>query len=222
MTEQQIPKLAGLLVEHQKSFETLPAKDGQWAIHNIAEAINLFVEAVKNRAKKAPPMIVPIATEIIVPPTDTCRSKDCFSDASIFSYRDPDIDTWLFNNLPAVSCGNGTNYKLISKGINFRGMAQAILDETTADITKLATLLVESNKTFSLKQVEYIHVLYSRGENRFNLLVNGCANFFFTHDENRNVFILHTNLHLGSWHVTVYRLNGGGGWDAGHQVFVRN
>ena len=59
MTEQQIPKLAAGLVEHQDSFALLSVEDGQWVIQNTVEAIGLFVSAVGNRAEKlaAPPAL---------------------------------------------------------------------------------------------------------------------------------------------------------------------
>src|SRR3989344_3359006 len=49
MTEQQIPKLAASLVEHQASFASLPVEDGQWVIQNPVAAIELFVSAVGSR-----------------------------------------------------------------------------------------------------------------------------------------------------------------------------
>jgi len=47
-TEKQIPKLAAMLVEHQKDLGVLSSDDAQWAINNGHEAIELFVGAVKN------------------------------------------------------------------------------------------------------------------------------------------------------------------------------
>jgi len=51
MTEQQIPKLAASLVEHQASFTPLSVEDAQWVIQNTVEAIGLFLRAVYSRAK---------------------------------------------------------------------------------------------------------------------------------------------------------------------------
>ena len=52
MTEQQMPKLLGVLAEHQEGFEDLSVFDAQWAIQNTREAISLFVAAVANRGGK--------------------------------------------------------------------------------------------------------------------------------------------------------------------------
>ncbi len=52
MTEQQMAKLAGALVEHQKHFASLSGKDAQWAIQNTQAAIALCVEAISGRKKE--------------------------------------------------------------------------------------------------------------------------------------------------------------------------
>ncbi|HMP67524.1 MAG TPA: hypothetical protein PKA60_02135 [Candidatus Paceibacterota bacterium] len=50
-TKQQIPKLAGTIVEHQEAFENFSVEDAQWVIRNTKVAISLWVEAVENRVK---------------------------------------------------------------------------------------------------------------------------------------------------------------------------
>ena len=54
MTEQQIPKLVGALVEHQACFTGLSVEDGQWAIQNTTDAIALCVKAISDRTKGNP------------------------------------------------------------------------------------------------------------------------------------------------------------------------
>lgn len=49
ITKQQIPVLAARLVEFQEKFGQLSKEDGQYVIQRTAEAIDLFVEALKNR-----------------------------------------------------------------------------------------------------------------------------------------------------------------------------
>lgn len=46
---EQLSKLAGVLVEHQKQFSILSTADRQWVIQNPKEAIRFFAGAVKNR-----------------------------------------------------------------------------------------------------------------------------------------------------------------------------
>lgn len=53
-TVQQIPKLAGVLVEHQSAFDVLSKEDTQWAILNTKEAIALACEVWKNHTKGTP------------------------------------------------------------------------------------------------------------------------------------------------------------------------
>jgi len=49
MTEQQIPKLAAVIVEHQSGLATLPTEDAQWAIQHGKETVALLVRAIQNR-----------------------------------------------------------------------------------------------------------------------------------------------------------------------------
>lgn len=51
-SKQQIPKLAGSLVEHQGAFAALSNEDIQWAINETKQAIGLFVDSVRNRGKE--------------------------------------------------------------------------------------------------------------------------------------------------------------------------
>jgi hypothetical protein len=64
MTEKQIPKLAGMLVEHQSNFQALSSKDGQWVIQNTQKAIALFVSAVANRTKEVVQNLLQFITTI--------------------------------------------------------------------------------------------------------------------------------------------------------------
>lgn len=59
MTEQQIPKLVGALVEHQSAFSILPTEDGQWVIQNTRAAIGLFADAIRHRPKSTEPVQPP-------------------------------------------------------------------------------------------------------------------------------------------------------------------
>ena len=53
MAEQRkIPKLAGVIVEHQENFAALSDEDAQWAIQNTVAAIAHFCEAVRNRTQE--------------------------------------------------------------------------------------------------------------------------------------------------------------------------
>ncbi len=49
MSEQQVAKLAGAIVEHQRHFNSMSTDDRQWAIQNTVDAIKLFAESVGRR-----------------------------------------------------------------------------------------------------------------------------------------------------------------------------
>ena len=66
-TEQQIPKLTGQLVEHQKAFASLSSEDAQWVIANTVAAIGLFVTAVKNRAQQEIEKAVEVVKRTLTP-----------------------------------------------------------------------------------------------------------------------------------------------------------
>jgi len=53
MATEQLPKLAGVLVEHQSGFSALSTEDTQWVIAETEKAIAMFCEAVRKR-KEAP------------------------------------------------------------------------------------------------------------------------------------------------------------------------
>ncbi|MBI2048328.1 MAG: hypothetical protein HYT30_00150 [Parcubacteria group bacterium] len=74
MTEQQIAKLVAALVEHQRHFAQLSSDDAQLVIQKTKDAIDLFCDAVRNRAAKAvtkllesfgAPFTVPSAKEFV-------------------------------------------------------------------------------------------------------------------------------------------------------------
>ena len=93
-TEQQVPKIASVLVEHQAGFGEFTTEDGQWVIQNAVEAIGLFVEAVKNRAKEAVVgFFRSLGLTATIPATTGAKTiaqaKDLFT-----GYIDPDFKNW--------------------------------------------------------------------------------------------------------------------------------
>lgn len=79
-TEQQIPKLAGLLVEHQSGFAALSTEDAQWVIAETKEAIALFCEAVKNRANALANKLLEYVTSVTLPSVKRFVADDHFKD----------------------------------------------------------------------------------------------------------------------------------------------
>lgn len=77
-TEQQIPKLAGSIVEHQSGFTALSTEDAQWVIAETKNAIALFVEAIKNRTKTAANKLLEFVTSVTVPSVKRFVADDHF------------------------------------------------------------------------------------------------------------------------------------------------
>lgn len=82
-TEKQIPKLAGVLVEHQSGFAALSTEDTQWVIAETKKAIALFVDAVKNRAKDAANKLLAFVTTVSVPSVKRFVVDDHFKDGEV-------------------------------------------------------------------------------------------------------------------------------------------
>ena len=79
-TEQQIPKLAGLLVEHQSGFSALSIEDSQWVIVETKKAIALFCDAVKHRVKVAANKLLEFLESVTVPTVKRFVADDHFKD----------------------------------------------------------------------------------------------------------------------------------------------
>lgn len=73
MTEQQIPKLAAVLVEHQDCFSELSTEDAQWAIQNPKKAIALYVEAIAKR-----PNLLDLVGTVEIPALGEFIARDRF------------------------------------------------------------------------------------------------------------------------------------------------
>jgi hypothetical protein len=48
-----------------------------------------------------------MATGIAIPAVGPCNIAECFTNKSLFGWRDPELDLWLTADLPAV--GEGTD-----------------------------------------------------------------------------------------------------------------
>ena len=92
MTEQQIPMLAGKLVEHQSFFRTLSVEDAQWAIQHPQETIALFVAAVTNRAEKTVQKLEYVTT-IPVAGAKSFVAKKYFNGFEVNTSNDVEVKT---------------------------------------------------------------------------------------------------------------------------------
>jgi len=79
VSENQIPKIAGSIVEFQKEFSELSVEDGQWIIQHTREALHLFIEAVAKRRR--PPEIEYLSTCLVA-----LQDKKFFAPKSFVCY----------------------------------------------------------------------------------------------------------------------------------------
>jgi hypothetical protein len=162
-----------------------------------------------------------IATGTPIPAVGPCNIADCFTNRSVFTYRDPDLDTWFFKEIPSVPSGAATTYQLVKDVPTLSQTARFVLGETTNDPDTLAKLLVERGKTFSPKQVEDLVSRRECSDRTPGLIDNGCANFFFVHDAQNRVCVLGIDRSADGWGVGVYGVEYEFGWGAGTRLLVR-
>ncbi|MHB8674636.1 MAG: hypothetical protein ACYDAK_13295 [Candidatus Limnocylindrales bacterium] len=129
-------------------------------------------------------------------------TKNCFKG---FSYRDPDIDTWLPKKQPALS-GTITVIQL-KKEMTFLEMAKEYFGTTDVEEIKKHTL--------TLPMVEE---LIKNHESE--LKTDGWGNFFLV-ESNDGVSVAYVIRVDSRWNANVRRLDGDNRWDAGFRLLVR-
>jgi hypothetical protein len=89
MTEKQIPRMMGRLVEHQTAFLPLPIPDGQWVSQNPLLAIALCVEAIKNRPKGDAALArAPIGQFFMTVTLGSCKTVNGLAQAIILNRKE--------------------------------------------------------------------------------------------------------------------------------------
>ncbi len=149
----------------------------------------------------------------------TYKVAECFTNKSLFYYRDGDLDKWLPATLPTKV--GSLSHKETTGGQTFRQMAEAITGTSGKSDEELAKLLVEQGKTCSLQQIEDAIVRHEAGDKSDGLLDNGRANFFFVWSGSAMVVVSADRLD-GGWNVRVDSFGLGFRWYAGYRVFFCN
>ncbi len=179
-----------------------------------------LVITIKNVAQELKSILNVVKNSIHVGSVPSVKTADCFK--KDFVCRDSDIDGWMAKKTPIVDSGSAICYELTEDGSTFLDMARVILDTGSEQSEeKIAKLLIEQGKTFSLKQVEDLHKRFVGGETEIGFNTNGYANLFFVHDE-KSVFVLDVYLLSDGWRVDVNGLGSSYRWDAGSRLFSRN
>jgi hypothetical protein len=213
-TEQQISKLAGVLVEHQSGFTALSSQDAQWVITNPKEAISLFVAAVKNRAteaaEKAKEKLLEFVASFKVAGAEKFLAEQHFkkdtSETAIVKI------SWL-----------GDDFKT-----NFLGLVEENVPEIELKTQKLIRdsrdpgIIVELGENYmvSLAHVWNAMLLQAKG-GEGNLLTNGWANMFYVADVHGVVWAVNVGWDDGGWYVDADSVEDYDGWSAGPQVLSR-
>ena len=193
-TEQQVPKIASVLVEHQSGFASFTIEDGQWVIQNAVEAIGFFVEAVKNRAKTVTGYFRRLGLSATIPATTGKRTlagaKRVFT-----GYLDSDFTNWGLD-VPGEA---KPETKVESLELAKNGMFKDFF-ASLGDLDKLV-----------MTDDQIIWVV----ENRPDLLImDGNANFFLK-KVNGEFFVARVSWREGGLWVYAHRLSFDDVWDAG-------
>ncbi len=219
MSEQQIAKLAGALVEHQKHFGAMSNGDRQWAIQNTGAAIGLFADAVKNRANGQatdPKKLLELVTTTSVAACEKFVAKEHFK---VDTGRKAKVkiaflwDTFFKHFLPkteeGVLAGEIKVHKLLQSSLDAPIMIMTELGEPRVFSTTLADLWALLEKQ-------------PNGEEGA-LLVNGYANILYIHDTEGNLWAVSVlwNAGRGGWSVGAFSVGRPSGWDDGRQVLSR-
>ncbi len=223
MTEQQIPKLAGALVEHQNAFSILSVEDGQWVIQNTVAAIGLFAEAVRNRpeaAQQKSGLMRLLVPGVNIPEAPAVKVADCFKVGDgVYVYRDSDCDKWLPKTFPAVGPGNASTFEL-TENLNFQEIVEAHLG-VSGSIDELKKMLIEKDKCWSPLQIDELIRRCERGDNPLKLRTDGRPHFFFM-QVGDDVFAAHARRYPVGWDVYVYSFEGALRWRVEVRVSFRN
>ena len=213
MSEQQISKLAGVLVEHQRHFGEMSTKDRQWVIQNTEVAIGLFAKAVKNRdlvkeQKINNKFLSPHGLFTVSPPTEPFNPHKFFK-TSTDLWVSGDFVARILSVANCVESADGTS--LSSFGL----VNPANDSEIRSELSK--------NHLIELWQIAEIISLQPNGKEG-NLLNNGYANIFYVRGKNGDVFAVSVgwSSDVRQWRVDAWRLGGLGRWDDGFRVFSRN
>jgi hypothetical protein len=217
MTEQQIPKLVASLVEHQNAFSHISTEDGQWAIQNTVEAIDLFVVAVANRAKRVAEKIEKKLLESVGTVTVSATTKKFRAGANFKLKQDGGVCSYL-----------GDNFK--SWFLEGDGKTEEQMGEQTLHYGKLRKFSVDRPIITELggeeKAETTLTVMFSLMEKQKKgeagvLLNNGYANIFYIRDQSGVLRTVYVRWYDVGWRVNAYEVSHPSAWDDGGQVFSR-
>ncbi|KKU58673.1 MAG: hypothetical protein UX81_C0018G0015 [Parcubacteria group bacterium GW2011_GWA2_47_12] len=149
---------------------------------------------------KLPDSLKRLPGTIIVPAQPKCIVAQCFTDKSVFAYRDSNFDSpqWLPKTLPA-SCE----------------VAVAVYELT--ETTEEADMEKVGGRFTNLLQIENLILRTEKGENT-GFTINGYTNIFFLQVD-ASVFAVRADRRVGWWYVGLYRFCARHEWYAEDRFF---
>lgn len=194
MSEQQIAKLAGALVEHQRHFGAMSKDDRQWVIQNTKDAIGIFANAVKKRGVNGKnagsnKVLEPVTT-VLVAAVESFKAPD-----GIEIYRMPGVDIYHVD----------WNFK-----VNFLGLSEGACGAAGIKVHKLlehsldATIVTELGRECETKLGQFFALLSRQGKGQTGaFLVNGDPNIAYIRDAHGELWAISAfwEVARGGWHL---------------------
>lgn len=165
MTEQQVPKLAALFVEHQSELAKLSTADAQWVIQNPKEAMGLFIKAIHNSR----PLLNSGGT-VQVRPLDKFVASDYFkvntqknASAKIYWVGD-NFREWFFDKIEETAVEDEVvlRYHTLSRDSADSPIIAALGGEARAETTLAQIFAFLQNYPQDEKKLRYMNIFYVR------------------------------------------------------------
>ncbi len=213
MSEQQIAKLAGALVEHQRHFGAMPTEDRQWAIQNTEAAIGLFAVAVKNRDNgqtQKPRTLLKFVASVSIAAIEGFKVSENFEEGKLGPVR----IYWLGDDFKK-HFGRKTESALEAVELKVHTLTKASLD---------APIIAELAGNAEITMGQFFALLSKQGKGESGpLLTNGYANIAYIRDDEGVLWAVDAHWHAGrgGWDVYADSVAYPGEWDRGRQVLSR-
>ncbi|MHB8903723.1 MAG: hypothetical protein ACYC40_01285 [Patescibacteria group bacterium] len=217
-TTKQAQIIAGRMVEFQDKFSVLSNDDAQYVIQNAGEAIDLFINAVANRAKATIQTVTSILSAIIstfVVSATTIKfvAKGKFvvntsKKAEVkISFLGDNFINWFLGKTEDPFVGSTVYGRKLNKG--------------SVDGPILAELGGQEKAETTLTEIYAMMGRQPNGESG-ELLNNGYANIFYVRDIDSILRAVRVRWSGDGWSVRAYSVEFPHDWLAGSCVFSRN
>jgi hypothetical protein len=194
-TEQQVRKIASVLVEHQNGFVSLTNEDGQWVIQNTKEAVSLFAEAVKNRSKDKIEGYFRRLNLFATIPATVGKRTIAQAENLFTGYIDPDFKNWGLD---------------VPSGARLETSVESLELAKDGTLGNYFTFLGDlNNRVMTDDQIIWVV------ENRPDLLVADGAGNFFLMKKADEFFVAYLYWQAGGLEIILHRLSNDDVWFAG-------